>query len=74
LFWGSIVAALVLKSWYALLLFPAGAVLWAMAIGQMFSLRPTDPAAVSGARRSALLHVVGAVLLIGGAIYLFGEE
>lgn len=74
LLWGSIIAALVLKSWYALLLFPAGVVFWALIIGQASGLQSIEPTAVLAARRSALYHAAGAFLLIGGATFFFGAK
>jgi hypothetical protein len=74
LLWGSIIAALVLKSWYALLIFPAGLVLWSLAIGHTFSLRPIERVGVRAARRKAIVHVAGAALVIGILIYFFAER
>lgn len=73
LLWTSIIAALVLKSWYALLIFPVGLVLWSVAIGQAFSLRPIERSGVTGARRKAVVHVIGAVAVVGVLLYFFGE-
>src|SRR5690242_9021974 len=74
LLWGSIIAALVLKSWYALLIFPCGLVLWSLAIGHTFSLRPIDRSGVKTARRKAIIHVAGAAMVIGILIYFFAER
>ena len=73
LLWASIIAALVLKSWYALLIFPVGLVLWSVAIGQAFSLRPIERTGVTAARRKAVIHVIGAVAVVGVLLYFFGE-
>ena len=74
LLWGSIISALVLKSWYALLIFPGGLVLWSLAIGHTFSLRPIERSGVTAARRKAIIHVTGAALVIGMLAYFFAER
>lgn len=74
LLWGSIIIALVLKSWYALLILPVGLILWGVVIGHTFSLRPIERSGVRAARRKAVIHVVGAALVIGTLAYFFAER
>lgn len=74
LLWGSIIIALVLKSWYALLILPVGLILWGVVIGHTFSLRPIERSGVMAARRKAVIHVVGAALVIGTLAYFFAER
>lgn len=42
LFWGTIILALWLKSWLALLVFPLSLWLVSLAVGMLFNLRPVD--------------------------------
>ena len=53
-FWGSVIAALVLWSWYALVIFPLTIVLLSLVVGAIFPLRPTERSEVISARWSAL--------------------
>jgi uncharacterized protein YecT (DUF1311 family) len=70
LFWGSVIAAIVAKSWSALLILPAGLFLWTCLVGSAFSLRPIGGAEVRRARRKNALIFAGglaATLLLFGA-------
>ena len=72
LFWGTIVAAIILKSWLALLVLPLGLFAWSLIVGRMFPLRPITPLAVSVSRRSAAIQVFAAVVIILAVAILFG--
>jgi len=63
LLWGTVIAALVAKSWLILFFLPAGLLLWSMIVGVTFSLRPIEGPAVHRARRNAAIQV-GALLFV----------
>lgn len=67
LFWGSIVAALLLRSWWALLLFPLGLWICGRLIGSMFALRSIDAAGVRSARRRILFEVLVIAAVVAAA-------
>ena len=74
LFWGTLVVALLLRSWWALLLFPTGLALWSFAIGSLFPLKATQRTEVLSARRTAAFQIVIAAALIAGAYFLWGSR
>ena len=73
-FWGTIVAAIVLKNWLALLVFPLGLFVWSLIIGRVFSLKPITPLAVSASRRSAAIQVFVASVIMIAVAMLFGSK
>jgi hypothetical protein len=74
LFWGAIIAAIALKSWLALFAFPVGAVIWSLSVGRVYSLKPIERSAVSASRRSAVVQIVVAIVLIFSASLVFGVK
>ncbi|HWQ95610.1 MAG TPA: hypothetical protein VN418_09000 [Gammaproteobacteria bacterium] len=72
--WGSIICALLLRAWSALLIFPAGVILWSFVIGYFFPLKPTHRSAVLAARRTAALQFIIAVGVIVIAYWLWGAK
>ena len=73
LLWGSIVLAIVLTSWLALLIFPLGIVLMSLMFSAVFPLRPTESHSVSVARRSMVFELGGIAILVFGAYLVFGR-
>ncbi|WP_145985506.1 hypothetical protein [Marilutibacter maris] len=67
LFWGSIVVALVLRSWWALLLFPVGIWICGRVLGSMFALRSIDAAGIRAARRRLLIALLVVAAIVAGA-------
>lgn len=72
LFWGSIVVALVLRSWWALLLFPVGIWICGRVLGSIFALRSIDAAGIRAARRRLLIALLVVAAIVAGAA-LTGE-
>jgi hypothetical protein len=72
LLWGSIVAAIFLKTWVTLLAFPIG--LTAISVGEslVFPLIPTKPGAVRRARRNVAIQLTAGAALIATLSLLLG--
>ncbi len=69
LFWSTIVLAIWLKSWLALLIFPLSLWLVSLAVGMAFNLKPIDIQIAKQRRLKTLrysLLVIAAVLIIWG--------
>jgi hypothetical protein len=73
LFWGSISVAILLRSWYVLLLLPAG-LAFLCATSAYSNLQPIQPNAVSAARRKAFLQILIFAGLVVGSYFLFGAD
>ena len=70
--WGSIIVAIVLHSWYALLLMPIGFVGLTL-VGRSAALHPTDASAVTRARIVSIVEFAAIFAVVGGAYLLFGS-
>ncbi|AXQ27963.1 hypothetical protein D0B54_04410 [Solimonas sp. K1W22B-7] len=66
--------AILLKSWVALAAFPIALLSWTLVVGNAFPLKTVAPAAVSAARRSAMIQASIAVALIFAAVVLLGSK
>lgn len=67
LLWSTIVLAVWLKSWLALLIFPSSLCLVSLALGGVFNLKPIDADTVKRRRAKNIRYIlllVGAVLII----------
>lgn len=73
LFWGSIIVAIVVRSWYALVVVPIGGVALEL-LGRRAELRATDAAAVARARIWSFVEIGAIVLVAGGAYLFFGNS
>ncbi|MDR1935393.1 MAG: hypothetical protein LBS49_07410 [Candidatus Accumulibacter sp.] len=71
--WGSLIAALVLRSWYALLLWPLGVALVFLLQASGARLRATDAAAVSRARKRCVVELLVFAGAMAAVYVLFGE-
>ena len=74
LLWTAIILALALKSWWALLFFPAGLVAMVAVVGRFFPLKVTDRERVAQARRSAVIEFVVAIAMILTIAWLFSHK
>jgi uncharacterized membrane protein len=67
--WGSLVLALALRTWYALLLIPLGIAGWMLLVGRHARLTRIEANEVAAERRSWLRWIV-VVAIVGCAAYL----
>ena len=69
--WGSILLTVIFKSWYLLLLLPAGTIIALFAHSSNAKLIPTDPKKISRARIRATVEFLAIVsIAIAGYIFL----
>ena len=70
LLWGAIIAAIALKSWMALLIFPVGAVIALLVQNRVSSLKPIEMSAVVAARRASAIQfgVLVAIILVASVL------
>jgi hypothetical protein len=71
--WGSIIAALLLRSWLALALLPLGIAIWGVILSTLFPLKPIERGAVQSARRSSFIQLSFAALFLVAAYVLFAK-
>jgi hypothetical protein len=70
-FWGTVVLAIYLHSWFALALFPAALIAISFAVAAAFPFKAIPRSAVASVRRSAFIQtVLGLVVLFVGVIVL----
>jgi hypothetical protein len=72
-FWGAIILAIFMRSWFGLLLLPVTIIVLSAAIGSIFPLKPIYPAAVSAARRSAAIQITLGALVLVTTFFIFGS-
>jgi hypothetical protein len=72
--WGSIILALILKSWYPLLISPLGIAIALLTYSSNASLIPTDSKKISQARIRAAFELLSIVSIIIAGYLLFGNE
>jgi hypothetical protein len=73
-FWGSIILALVLRSWYALLLLPLSIVAVIALLNSGFQLRATDASGVATARTRWLVELAVITAIVAACYLLFGNK
>ena len=71
--WGSIILALILKSWYPLLISPLGITISLFTHSSKASLIPTDSKKISRARIRAAFELITIVSIIIAGYLLFGN-
>jgi hypothetical protein len=72
-FWGSIVLALVLHSWYVLLLLPISIFIAFTLFNSGFQLRTTDSSGVARARARWLVELAVIAAIVAACYLLFGN-
>lgn len=72
MFWGTVVAAITLRSWLALVAVPLLLMSLVVATGALFPLREVTPSAVAAARRKASVQYVAGAVIVAIVIAFFG--
>ena len=73
-FWGAILVAVVLRSWYALLLLPIGVLAVIVAFNYSPRLRITDTSSVAVARTRARWEQAAIIAIVAAAYFFFGNR
>lgn len=71
--WGSVVAAVLLQSWLALLLAPVGLLTVGWLLAQMSSLQPIEKEAVAKTRRAIAYELAIGIVVVAAAAYIFAK-
>ena len=73
-FWGAILVAVVLRSWYALLLLPIAVLAVIVAFNYSPHLRITDASSVAVARTRARWEQTAIIAIVSAAYFFFGNR
>jgi hypothetical protein len=73
-FWGSIVLAIVARTWWPLLPVPLGWVGWVVGVGHFATLLPIDEPTVTASRRAGWRLLLIIAMLMAAGYALFGSR